>query len=85
MTVESKTMGIEAVIAYFKALSRHSSGGTDENHGNNQSVCRPRFEKGIGKITVSYFVIFIRFYRVLTMVYNTQNYWVFGLCPSSGF
>jgi hypothetical protein len=26
-----------------------------------------------------------RFYRVLTMVYNTQNYWVFGLCPSSGF
>jgi hypothetical protein len=27
----------------------------------------------------------IRFYRVLTMVYNTQNYWVFGLRPSSGF
>jgi hypothetical protein len=26
-----------------------------------------------------------RFYRVLMMVYNTQNYWVFGLCPSSGF
>jgi hypothetical protein len=26
-----------------------------------------------------------RFYRVLTMVYNTRNYWVFGLCPSSGF
>jgi hypothetical protein len=24
-------------------------------------------------------------YRVLTMVYNTQRYWVFGLCPSSGF
>jgi hypothetical protein len=24
-----------------------------------------------------------RFYRALTMVYNTQNYWVFGLCPSS--
>jgi hypothetical protein len=22
-------------------------------------------------------------YRVLTMVYNTQNYWVVGLCPSS--
>jgi hypothetical protein len=22
--------------------------------------------------------------RVLTMVYNTQNYWGFGLCPSSG-
>jgi hypothetical protein len=22
--------------------------------------------------------------RVLTMVYNTQNCWVFGLCPSSG-
>jgi hypothetical protein len=21
---------------------------------------------------------------VLTMVYNTQKYWVFGLCPSSG-
>jgi microsomal dipeptidase-like Zn-dependent dipeptidase len=26
-----------------------------------------------------------RFYRVLTMVYNTQNYWGFGLYPSSGF
>jgi hypothetical protein len=26
-----------------------------------------------------------RFYRVLTMVYNTQNYWGFGLCPSPGF
>jgi hypothetical protein len=23
-----------------------------------------------------------RFYRVLTMVYNTQNYWGFGLYPS---
>jgi hypothetical protein len=22
-----------------------------------------------------------RFYGVLTMVYNTQNYWVVGLCP----
>jgi hypothetical protein len=26
-----------------------------------------------------------RYYRVLTMVYNTQRYWVFGLCPSSVF
>jgi hypothetical protein len=26
-----------------------------------------------------------RFYRVLTMVYKTQNYWGFGLYPSSGF
>jgi hypothetical protein len=26
-----------------------------------------------------------RYYRVLTMVYNTQRYWVFGLCPLSGF
>jgi hypothetical protein len=26
-----------------------------------------------------------RYYRVLMMVYNTQRYWVFGLCPSSGF
>jgi hypothetical protein len=26
-----------------------------------------------------------RFYRVLTMVYDTQNYWGFGLYPSSGF
>jgi hypothetical protein len=25
-----------------------------------------------------------RFWRVLTMVYNTQNYWVFQLFPSSG-
>jgi hypothetical protein len=25
-----------------------------------------------------------RYYRVLTMVYSTQRYWVFGLCPSSG-
>jgi hypothetical protein len=25
-----------------------------------------------------------RYYRNLTMVYNTQNYWVFGLCPSPG-
>jgi hypothetical protein len=26
-----------------------------------------------------------RYCRVLTMVYNTLRYWVFGLCPSSGF
>jgi hypothetical protein len=26
-----------------------------------------------------------RYYRVLTMVYNTQRYWVFGFCPSSRF
>jgi hypothetical protein len=25
-----------------------------------------------------------RFWRVLMMEYNTQDYWVFGLCPSSG-
>jgi hypothetical protein len=25
-----------------------------------------------------------RIWRVLTMVYNTQNYWVSGVCPSSG-
>jgi hypothetical protein len=25
-----------------------------------------------------------RLQRVLTIVYNTRNYWVFGLCPSSG-
>jgi hypothetical protein len=30
-------------------------------------------------------VSILRFYRVLTMVYNTQNYWGFGLYPSSGF
>jgi hypothetical protein len=24
------------------------------------------------------------FYRVLMIVYNTQDYWVFGLCPLSG-
>jgi phage shock protein A len=24
-----------------------------------------------------------RFYRVLMMVYNIQNYWIFGLCPAS--
>jgi hypothetical protein len=23
-----------------------------------------------------------KFYRVLMIVYNTQNYWVFGLCTS---
>jgi hypothetical protein len=28
--------------------------------------------------------LFGRFWRVLTVVYNTQNYWVFGICPSSG-
>jgi hypothetical protein len=32
-------------------------------------------------LTYNYF----RYYRVLTMVYNTQKYWVFRLCPSSGF
>jgi hypothetical protein len=25
-----------------------------------------------------------RFYCILTMVYTARNYWVFGLCPSSG-
>jgi hypothetical protein len=31
------------------------------------------------------FAIISRFYRVLTKLYTTKNYWVFGLCPSSGF
>jgi hypothetical protein len=26
----------------------------------------------------------LRISRILTMVYNTQNYWVSGLCPSTG-
>jgi hypothetical protein len=29
--------------------------------------------------------ITIRFYRILTMVYNTHNYWIFGICPASEF
>jgi hypothetical protein len=29
-------------------------------------------------------VLISRYYKVLTMVYNTQRYWIFGLCPSSG-
>jgi hypothetical protein len=28
-------------------------------------------------------VVKIPFWYLLNMVYNTQNYWVFGLCPSS--
>jgi hypothetical protein len=27
---------------------------------------------------------YCRFQRVLTMVYNTKKYWVFGLCPLPG-
>jgi hypothetical protein len=30
------------------------------------------------------FISWSRFWRVLKMVNNTQNYWIFGLCPSSG-
>jgi hypothetical protein len=30
-------------------------------------------------------IIIISYYGVLTMVYNTQSYWIFGLCPSSDF
>jgi hypothetical protein len=44
------------------------------------------FARNLG--LVSFFRTFLslgRFYRVLTMVYNTQNYWGFGLYPSSGF
>jgi hypothetical protein len=26
----------------------------------------------------------VRIWRILTIVYNTQDYWVSGLCPSSG-
>jgi hypothetical protein len=31
------------------------------------------------------YIELFRYYRVLMMVYNTQRYWVFGLCPSSWF
>jgi hypothetical protein len=37
----------EAVVAYFKVLSRHLPGGTDENHEELESgerVSWPRFE-----------------------------------------
>jgi hypothetical protein len=39
------------------------------------------------KITPRYFALFtygISLERVLMMVYDVQDYWVFGLCPSSG-
>jgi hypothetical protein len=39
---------------------------------------------GLSKKTCVRSVVMIRFYRVLTMVYSTQNYWVFGLFPLSG-
>jgi hypothetical protein len=44
------------------------------NRWKNQATC-------LHQVGISYG----RYYRVLTMVYNTQRYWVFGLCPSSGF
>jgi hypothetical protein len=31
-----------------------------------------------------FFICINTFWRVLTMVYNTQNQWAFRLCPSSG-
>jgi hypothetical protein len=36
-------------------------------------------------LQVKYCFVLSRSYMVLTMVYSTQNDWVFGLCPSSGF
>jgi hypothetical protein len=52
-------------------------------------------QKGIGNnMCQTFWPVFINairglddswFCRVLTLVYNTQNYWVFGPCPLSGF
>jgi hypothetical protein len=34
----------ESIVADFVVLSRQFTGGTDENHGEPQSVCGRRFE-----------------------------------------
>jgi hypothetical protein len=45
----------------------------------DRAIKLPYYEAfGLKQATLS------RFQRVLTMAYNTQNYWVFGLFPSSG-
>jgi hypothetical protein len=47
-----------------------------------RTLVRPRRD---WKINIKMDIKNSRFYRVLTMVYNTQNCWGFGLYPSSGF
>jgi hypothetical protein len=37
-----------------------------------------------GRISHFWHYCISRCWRVLTMVYNTQNYWAFGLCPAYG-
>jgi hypothetical protein len=42
----------KAFVAYFRILSQHLSGGTEDNHKQPQSghtVSRPRFEPGIAE------------------------------------
>jgi hypothetical protein len=38
----------------------------------------------LGDLAFTYKINTSTLWRVLTMVYNTRDYWVFGLCPPSG-
>jgi hypothetical protein len=52
MNDELERMWEEVVVNYFKALSRHSPGRTEENHEkpSGYSMSRPRSEPEIAKI-----------------------------------
>jgi hypothetical protein len=68
----------------FMAYPRFYSGICLEGLGKSRKISTKR-DDVLGEIQTYNPPNTSRFYRVLTMVYNTQNCWVFGLCPSSGF
>jgi hypothetical protein len=56
----------------------------DENDEDDDLALEKERKKQDREYYVMTTLIIYRFQRVLTMVYNTRDYRVFGLCPSSG-
>jgi hypothetical protein len=66
--------------------SGHSKDGRAEN-GLQSHIWQEDFNDRdhLEALGVDWRIVLDGYYRILTMVYNTQRYWVFGLYPSSWF
>jgi hypothetical protein len=63
----------EAILSWFKVLSRHLHGGAEENYEQPQSDCRSRFEPSTDRIrsTSSTFLGTVEEKKIIIIQYNS--------------
>jgi hypothetical protein len=81
LTNQSRNVNTTAQLIMHIGNHCDTSAARDRWEGNLRGFCILQYKRHDNIYRVDRY---IKFWNVLTMVCNTQNYWVFRLCPSSG-